>query len=466
MKIFDTLSGEKKELRQPRTLGIFKKNLNLFVCGPTVYDYPHIGNARTFVFFDMFVKYLRSQGMKVFYLQNITNVEDKIIQRAIDEKTTWNAIADRFEQVFYDYNKKLGITSVDAFAKSTDYIPQVIAQVKTLIKKGHAYKIENDGWYFDLQTFPEYGKLSRRTMDQAQTSAEQGTSRVDNSDNKRNAGDFCLWKFTKTKDEPSWSFETGEYLGTGAGLPAEALAQAGRPGWHIEDTATTEHFFGPQYDIHGGALDLKFPHHEAELTQQEAASGKSPFVNLWMHAGFLTVNGTKMSKSLGNFLTVDDVLTKMTADEFRMMLFMHHYRQPLDFSEQTVKMAKDSLHYFYVKVNTKGQQANQQIEAEYHNALADDFNTPRAIAALRQSNNPVFIEQALAAVGITTRIAIPDNVQQLVQARELSRASKQFAQSDALRAQIEQLGYVVEDTPAGPLVLPAENSKHETRNPK
>lgn len=438
MRIFDTLSGEKKELRVPRRFGIFPRTLNIFVCGPTVYDYPHIGNARTFVFFDMFVKHLRSQGLKVFYLQNITNVDDKIIQRAIDEHTTWDQIAKRYEDAFMDYNRRLGITSVDTFARSTEFIPQVIAQVQTLIKKGHAYKIEGDGWYFDLKTFPRYGALSRRTMEQAEVGAEQGTSRVDNSDQKRNAGDFCLWKFTKTKDEPSWESELG----------------AGRPGWHIEDTATTEHFFGPQYDIHGGALDLKFPHHEAELTQQEAASGKSPFVHFWMHAGFLTVEGKKMSKSLGNFTTIDDALKKMTADEFRMMVLMHHYRQPLDFSEQTIKMAKDALHSLRVKVSTQKPNADAQNEAAYQEALADDFNTPRAVAALHQSHDPAFIEKALAVFGITTRVAIPENIQKLLKERELSRASKQFAQSDALRKEIEQLGYVVEDTPAGPLVLP------------
>ena len=447
MRIYDTLSGEKKELVQPKEP---EKALNLFVCGPTVYDHPHIGNARTFVFFDMFVKYLRSQGMKVFYLQNITNVDDKIIQRAIDEGTTWDAIAERYEKSFMEYNRRLGITNVDTFARSTEFIPQVIDQVKTLIKKGHAYKIENDGWYFDLKTFPQYGKLSRRTMDNAETSVEQGTSRVDNSDKKRNAGDFCLWKFTKDVHEPSWQTDLG----------------AGRPGWHIEDTATTEHFFGPQYDIHGGALDLKFPHHEAELTQQEAASGRTPFVNFWMHAGFLTVNGQKMSKSLGNFTTIDDVLKKMTADEFRMMLLMHHYRQPLDLTEQAITMAKDALHYLRVRILNspfaKGSTAqpggisasDKELKQEFELAMNDDFNTPRAIAALRQTNDPEFIVSALESLGITATPHIPENVQKLVKARELSRASKQFADSDALRKQIEQLGYVVEDTPAGPLVLP------------
>lgn len=438
MNIYDTLSGEKKELVQPTYFGIFKKPIRMFVCGPTVYDYPHIGNARTFVFFDMFVRYLRSQGFKVNYLQNITNVDDKIIQRAADESTTWEKISERFEAAFHDYNRRLGIISVDTFARSTEFIPQVIAQVNTLIRKSHAYKIEGDGWYFDLATFPEYGKLSRRTMHQAEASAEQGTSRVDNSDKKRNAGDFCLWKFSKP-GEPVWESELG----------------AGRPGWHIEDTATTEHFFGPQYDIHGGGLDLKFPHHEAELTQQEAASGKSPFVNVWMHAGLITVDGKKMSKSAGNFMTIDDVLKKMSADEFRMLLFMHHYRQPIDFSDQAIQTAKDSLRYFMVRAQSlKNSVASAEVEREFKEAMADDFNTPQAVAALRRSDDAGFIKKELANLGISVEVAIPAEVQKLLQERELSRASKQFAQSDALRKEIERLGYVVEDTPAGPLVLP------------
>lgn len=461
MHLFDTLSGIKKELTQPKD-----RPINLFVCGPTVYDYPHIGNARTFVFFDMFVKYLRSRDFNIFYLQNITNVDDKIIQRAADEKTTWDAVADRFEQIFYDYNKRLGITSVDRFAKSTDFIPQVVAQVKTLIEKGHSYKIEGDGWYFDLKTFPGYGKLSRRTMEQAETSAEQGTSRVDNCDRKRNAGDFCLWKFSKP-NEPVWESELG----------------AGRPGWHIEDTATTEDFFGPQYDIHGGAIDLKFPHHEAELTQQEAASGKSPFVNFWMHAGFLTINGTKMSKSLGNFMTVDDLLAKTSADSFRMMLLMHHYRQPLDYTEETATTARKSISDLCALLSklamAKGEPTKKKIdvvafEKDFAEAMDDDFNTPKALAFfaefVTEVNKQIWnfsegqgkqiaqvLTKALASFGITLAAPqIPAKIQKLAQERELSRASKQFDQSDALRKQIEQLGYVVEDTPVGPLILPRQ----------
>lgn len=445
MRIYDTLSGEKKELVQPKILGLFKRPIRMFVCGPTVYDHPHIGNARTFVFFDLFVRYLRSRGFVITYLQNITDVDDKIIQRAADEHTDWQTVAKRYETAFMDYNKRLGITSVDAFARSTEYIPEVITQVQTLISKGHVYKIDGDGWYFDLTTYAGYGQLAKRTVQQA----EDGVTRIDASNKKRNAGDFCVWKLTpvvgrqsSVVSEPSW--------------PSKELGD-GRPGWHIEDTAITEKFFGPQYHIHGGALDLKFPHHEAERAQQESASGKQPFVQIWMHAGFLTINGQKMSKSLGNFMTVDDVLTKMTADEFRMMLVMHHYRQPLDFTEQTIAMAKDSLHYFRVRTQAlrkKGSQKSAAIEKEFAEAMDDDFNTPRAIAALRRSDDSAFIESALAAVGITAYAPLPARVEELVQKRELSRASKQFAQSDALRKEIEQLGYVVEDTPQGPLVLP------------
>ncbi len=463
MKIFDTLSGEKKELVQPKKFGLIKRPINMFVCGPTVYDYPHIGNARTFVMFDIIVSYLRSRGFNIFYLQNITDVDDKIIQRAIDEKTTWDAVAKRFEDIFYDYNKKLGITSVDKFAKSTDFIPQIIAQVKTLIKKGNAYKIEGDGWYFDLKTFPEYGKLSRRTMEQAETSAENGTSRVDNSDKKRNAGDFCLWKFSK-ENEPKW--------------PSADLGE-GRPGWHIEDTATTEHFFGPQYDIHGGALDLKFPHHEAELTQQEAASGKKPFVNVWMHAGFLTINGQKMSKSLGNFMTVDDLLQKSSADAFRMMLLMHHYRQPLDYTENLVHSAEkhvadlNGLIARLALVKNGSKKINlTEFKNRFDVAMDDDLNTPAALGVLFElfgaTNSALwqlapehalelstYIISVFNTFGITLAAPkIPENVVKLANDRELSRVNKQFAQSDALRKEIESLGYVVEDTPAGPLALP------------
>ncbi len=457
MRIYNTLSEKKEELKKP----LFRK-LKLFVCGPTVYDTPHIGNARTFLAFDMIVRYLRSRGFKIFYLQNITNIDDKIIKRAADESVSWEVISQRYEAAFKQNVAALDITSVDAYARSTEFIQEIITQIETLITKGHVYKITEDVWYFDLTTYSDYGQLARRTISQA----EDGVTRIDSSDKKRHVGDFCVWKFSKP-NEPIWKADIGN----------------GRPGWHIEDTATTEKFFGPQYDLHGGALDLKFPHHEAERALQESASGKKPFVKTWMHAGFLTVNGQKMSKSLGNFITVDDLLKKHSAGVFRMMLLLHHYRQPLDYTEDLIHQAKKNLFdlgVFLAKLDlainlAKGPGVSFQLtsyHASYHKAMEDDFNTPQAMTVLfdlmNAGNknmwrlNPTqakkissFIIESLSTLGIANLVLkVPEQVKKLAENRELSRTSKQFSRSDALRKEIETLGFVVEDTPAGPLVLP------------
>jgi cysteinyl-tRNA synthetase len=463
--LYNTLSGKKEPLPD-------EPKLRLFVCGPTVYDRPHIGNARTFVTFDLFVRYLRSQKKNVFYLQNITDVDDKIIDRAREEKTTWDDVARRYEAIFLKNMKDLGVISVDRYARATDFIPEIIKQVKTLIAKKHAYLIEGDGWYFDLATFPGYGKLAHRTAAQA----EDATSRIDASDHKRNRGDFALWKLSKDpqdENEPSW--------------PCEELG-AGRPGWHIEDTAISEHFFGPQYDVHGGAVDLKFPHHEAEIAQQESASGLSPFVKIWMHSGFLTVDGEKMSKSLKNFVTVDELLEKHSAAAFRMMVFMHHYRSPLDYTEMLAKNAEKnltSLASFAAKLEMVARSAKNtannierpvldfpSLDAEVTIALNDDFNTPKALAAvfeyiagLQKKVWDIAPEDAqpfaegLRGLFQTFGIAletpeIPEKARQLAGERERSRSSKQFAQSDRLREEINGLGYEVEDTPQGPFLWP------------
>lgn len=458
IKVYNTLSEKKETLRKTG-----RRPLKLFVCGPTVYDHPHIGNARTFVMFDLFVKYLRHQGREVFYLQNITDVDDKIIAKAQEQKTSSEKVAREFEALYLKYMKDLKVTAVNKYVRATDHIPQIISQIKTLIKKKHAYKIDGDGWYFDLTTFADYGKLAHRTISQA----NDGVSRIDSSDKKRNAGDFCLWKFSKP-NEPKWESDLG----------------TGRPGWHIEDTAITDHFFGPQYDVHGGALDLKFPHHEAEIAQQESASGKRPFVKLWMHAGFLDVNGQKMSKSLGNFITVPDLLKKCSADVYRMMVFSHHYRSPMDFTDTLVETAKKNLYTFgalctklervvgpakgakKTKLNVKA------TEKKFWSALDDDFNSPKALAVLfdfvneinkaLKSVSPQDAEKACLFIINTLKVfsieellpKVPPQVVALSQRRELFRRSKQFVQADDLRKQIELLGYVVEDTEKGPLVLP------------
>lgn len=453
IKIHNTLSGKKEALPDV-------PKVRLFVCGPTVYDHPHIGNARTFVTFDMFVRYLRSQKVNVFYLQNITDVDDKIIDRAAQERTSWDEIARRYEKIFMDGMKALGVIAVDRYARATDFISDIIKQVKTLIEKKHAYLIEGDGWYFDLATFPDYGKLSHRTVAQA----EDATSRIDTSDRKRNRGDFALWKFSKP-GEPSW---TSEELG------------AGRPGWHIEDTAISEHFFGPQYEVHGGAIDLKFPHHEAEIAQQESASELKPFVKLWMHSGFLTVNGEKMSKSLKNFVTVEELLKEYSVATFRMMVFMSHYRSPLDYTDALAETAKKNvatISIFVAKLKMiAGIKSDEKLfnalEKDFEEALADDFNTPKALAAVfdhiaklqkkiwtldpAEANGMAKgLEGLFLTFGITLqKHGIPEKVKELAQEREQSRGSKHFEQSDRLRGDIDALGYEVEDTPKGPFLWP------------
>ena len=316
LKIYNTLT-RKKEIFKP----IKNKKVHMFVCGPTVYDYMHIGHAKTYIQFDVIAKYLKFRGYNVFYLQNITDLDDKIIDRAKKEKTDPLELAHQLERYYHQDEEKLGINSVSRYARSTDYIRQIVNQVETLISKGYAYPT-SDGYYFEIKKFKDYGKLSRRTV----LGAEDAISRIDDGIEKRNRGDFCLWKISK-KGEPFWNTKLGK----------------GRPGWHIEDTAITETHFGPQYDIHGGARDLIFPHHEAEISQMESISGKKPMVRYWLHTGFLTVNGQKMSKSLKNFITIRDFLKKYDYKVLRFFYISTHYRNPIDFTEKSIEKAKHSL---------------------------------------------------------------------------------------------------------------------------
>ena len=455
-----------------------RKKIRLFVCGPTVFDYIHIGNARTFLIYDIFTRYLRSIGVKVFNLQNITDIDDKIIKRARETNITPKAIALKFEKAYKDDIKKLGIDTVTKYAPATKYIKQIVKQIKTLIQKGHAYKIEGDGYYFDLSTFPEYGKLSKRTTLQA----EDAVSRIDESVNKRNKGDFALWKFSKP-GEPYWNNELGR----------------GRPGWHIEDTAITDYYFGPQYDIHGGAIELKFPHHEAEIAQQESASGKKPLVKIWMHAGILLVNGQKMSKSLGNFISVRDYLEKRSVNILRYIVASHHYRSPIDYNEQMTIDAQNALagiQEFLAKLSlamkrksiwghrkSTGLTMSETLttyQSKFTAAMDDDFNTPEALAVIFNLINEInpkiwsldkkevklivkWLNEKLKIFKIAVKLPkIPLKIRRLAKGRELLRANQQFIQADPLRKQIESLGYKVEDTPVGPLVL----EKSKIQNPK
>ena len=461
IKLYNTLSREKEPLPE-------QKKLRLFVCGPTVYDYLHIGNARTYIFFDFFAKYLRSQGYDVFYLQNITDIDDKIIRRAGEENETPAKLAATFLKAYHADMKSLGVDAVTKYASATDFITQISAQVERLIDGGYAYLIDGDGWYFDIAKFADYGHLSGRTVAQA----EDGVSRIDDSAGKRNKGDFCLWKFSKTGggrngiEEPHWSSPIGE----------------GRPGWHIEDTAISEYYFGPQYDIHGGGVDLKFPHHEAEIAQQEAASGKKPFVREWMHVGALLVEGKKMSKSAGNFITIRDFLLDHKPEELRWITLTHHYRSPIDYSPSLTDQARAAMNTigaFLAKLHrangSAGADAHETVKKyslKFHEALADDMNTPAAIASLfelmaqfqrkiwtlKKAEAKIlrtYLVEALQTLGISLKMPkIPAEVEKMAKEREKLRVNKQFVQADDLRKQMNGVGFEVEDTPQGYFLWP------------
>ncbi len=457
MKIYNTLSGKKDDLKP-----IHGKKINLFVCGPTVYDYSHIGHARTYVIFDAFVKYLRQIGYDVFYLQNITDIDDKIIARAREKGVTPKDLAIAFEIEYLKDMKTLGINSISKYARATNYIKQIISQIQRLEEKGYAYKIEGDGIYYNIEKFKNYGKLAGRTA----LGAEDAVTRIDYSKDKKNRGDFCIWKFNETSDEsePSWPAPFG----------------AGRPGWHIEDTAITEKFFGAQYDIHGGARDLIFPHHEAEISLMEAISGKRPMAKYWMHTGFLTVSNQKMGKSLGNFITIGDLLKRCPANFLRFFIVKNLWSSPVDYSESAmieVKSAADKIEEFLRKIKnakavTKNLKLAKTFEKSFYAELADDFNTPKAFAVMFEfiGKTNILLEQNLISKKEAQEIyklfqninkifgiinfekvnkAIPAEVKKLAKLRELHRKNKEWQKADEARAQIEKKGFTVEDTKDG-----------------
>jgi cysteinyl-tRNA synthetase len=445
LKVYNTL-GRKKESFKPLVEG----KVNMFVCGPTVYDYPHLGHAKTYTQFDFIARYLRKKGFEVFYLQNITDIDDKIITRAKDAGLSLEELARKFENIYKEDMTSLHNTAVTQYARATEHINEIVSQIKTLISKGFVYKI-NDGYYYDLKKFPEYGKLSGRKESQD----NDAVSRIDENTSKRNKGDFCLWKFYKEGD-PFWDTELGK----------------GRPGWHIEDTAITEHFFGQQYDLHGGAIDLIFPHHEAEIAQQEAASGKKPFVRYWLHTGFLNINSAKMSKSKHNFLTVRDALNTYDYRTLRFFFLSNHYRTTLDFTPEVLEQSRNGLQRLKdftatIKADYDDKEhraAITEFSHKFYTSLDDDFDTPNALAALfdfvRQANTKgkpgkrVYslmkeVDELFDFISFDQG-GVGDEIEGLVQKREEARKSKDFKLSDKLRDELKAKGYVVEDTKEGP----------------
>lgn len=455
MKFYNSRTG-RKETFKPRK----GKKVNMFVCGITPYDSAHIGNIKAVLNYDLLARYLRFSGFRVTYLQNITDIDDRIVQAARARNILWSQVADTYFSEFLEVCNALHINSVTTYAKATDHIDDIIAQVKRLVSKGYAYE-QNGSVYFEVARFKDYGKLSGQNLAKLHKSI-----RLEQDANKKHPYDFVLWKARadmNEKYEPSWDSPWGK----------------GRPGWHIEDTAISEHYFGPQYDLHGGAVELKFPHHEAEVAQQEAASGKKPFVKYWVHAGILMMGRVKMSKSLGNVITGKEMVTMHDPDVFRFLIISTHYRSPIYYSEKLVAQASTRLTRIREFVHdlervsiVKGAVFPHAKHAKrFLSAMDDDLNTPEALASLftlMRDARKLMLKQKLSqkdarairsfftnaesiwGVPFAKKTAhIPERITALATEREQARASKDWAKADALRSTIEQEGFTVKDLPDG-----------------
>lgn len=448
MKIYNTLT-QQKEVFIPIEPG----KVRMYVCGLTTYDYVHIGHARMLVAFDVVVRYLRNLGYQVTYVRNITDIDDKIIRRANENGEPYTALTERFIRFMHEDEAALNVLPPDMEPRATGTIAEIIAMVQTLVNNGSAYAADNHDVYFSVPGFANYARLSRKHPDELLAGA-----RIEVGESKRDPRDFVLWKAAKS-GEPGWPSPWG----------------AGRPGWHIECSAMSTHCLGDTFDIHGGGSDLMFPHHDNEIAQSEAATGKH-FVNVWMHNGPVRVNDEKMSKSLDNFFTVREVLKKYPAEVIRYFLVASHYRSFINYSEETLQIAYDAVERFYHAlkgVDSTGvtAAANTVFEQRFHAAMQDDFNTPEALGALfelARELNRVRSEDAgkaaalaallrklgglLGILGSDASVFLREGgtvdaalVESLLAQRLAARSSKNWAEADRIRDQLKALNVVVED---------------------
>ncbi len=448
LKIFNTLTRQKEEFK-PLVPG----KVGMYVCGMTVYDFCHLGHARVMVAFDVIARYLRHRGFDVNYIRNITDIDDKIIKRANENGEAFDALTERFIAEMHKDSEMLGIEKPDAEPKATAHIGDIIALVETLIEKGFAYAASNGDVYYRVRKFEGYGKLSGKVLDELEAGA-----RVEVEDVKEDPLDFVLWKSAKP-EEPHWDSPWG----------------IGRPGWHIECSAMSTCCLGDTFDIHGGGPDLKFPHHENEIAQSEAATGKK-YVNTWMHAGAVRVDGEKMSKSLGNFFTIREILDKYPAEVVRFLLLSSQYRSAINYSEDSLKEAQTKLERFYnalldVPVGDV-KDIDNDYSARFHAAMDDDFNTPVAIAVLfdlvRDLNKASGDEQATLAGQLRFLGGVlgclqsdPQSflqsgagdeaewIEEMIQKRLEAKKAKDFATADAVRDELTAKGIVLKDGPEG-----------------
>ncbi|HXA36624.1 MAG TPA: cysteine--tRNA ligase [Steroidobacteraceae bacterium] len=454
LKIHNSLTGTKEEF-QPLRAG----EVSMYVCGMTNYDYIHVGHARMLTVFDLIQRYLRSLGYKVTYVRNVTDIDDKIIERAAANGENWADLARRFTVAMHEDCATLGLQAPDLEPRATEFIAPIIAMTQTLIDKGYAYVAGNGDVMYAVRKFAPYGRLSGKKIDDLRAG-----SRIQVDEAKLDPLDFVLWKHAKP-GEPSWASPWGD----------------GRPGWHIECSAMSTSLLGSYFDIHGGGEDLKFPHHENEIAQSCAACD-TPFVHVWMHNGFVRVNDEKMSKSLGNFFTLREVLKTLRDPEvMRFFLLSSHYRGPINYSTVQLAQADETLLGLYRAL--KDADTSGPIDAEWFGrfrvAMDDDFNTPEALAAMqgvaRELNQAKAqgdsAKTASAAATLRAMSAVlgvlqqdPDtylkrsvgnkmmsdvDVEALLAARQAARAAKNFAESDRIRAQLTAAGILLEDKPGG-----------------
>ena len=464
MQIYNSMTRKKEEFHP-----IHEGKVGIYACGPTVYNYFHIGNARPFIVFDVLRRYLEYRGYDVTFVQNFTDIDDKMIRRANEEGITVKEVAEKYIGEYFTDAKALGIRPATVHPRATEHIPQIIAMIQKLVDKGLAYESNGDV-YYRVKAFPQYGRLCDQNLEDLESGA-----RVSVDEQKEDPLDFALWKAQKP-GEPAWESPWG----------------MGRPGWHIECSAMSTTYLGDTFDIHGGGKDLLFPHHENEIAQTTGATGK-PYVNYWMHNGFININNEKMSKSKGNFFTVRDIAKEFDLEAVRLFMLSAHYRSPINFSRELIEAAASSLERLYIARDqlaflaktAEDREPNEaerafmdeceKAEEKFAAAMDDDLNTADALAALFELVRGVHklpqsgVSKAAVEMGqnkmnaicgvlgllMKQEDAVPADVQALVDERAQARKNKDWKRSDELRDAIHAMGYILEDTKAGQKVRKA-----------
>ncbi len=454
LTIYNSLTQTKEEFN-PREEG----KIGIYVCGITTYDYLHLGHARMLVAFDVVTRYLRARGYAVNYVRNITDIDDKILNRAKENGELFSDLTDRFIEAMHEDETALAVLPPDQEPRATGHINEIVNLIQVLLEKDMAYRADNGDVYFSVTNFPDYGKLSKKKMDELLNGA-----RIEIGELKKDPRDFVLWK-ASADDGVGWDSPWGY----------------GRPGWHIECSAMSTSCLGDSFDIHGGGLDLLFPHHENEVAQSEAATG-THFANVWMHNGPLRVDNEKMSKSLNNFFTVREILENYDAEVVRHLLIASHYRSPINYSEQSLRQSASVLARFYnalkdLDTSNAKSLTNSRFEKAFFTAMDDDFNTPAAFSVLFEMVKEINKQKAsdsdaanqLGALlvrlanmlgilqsspdeflrGKISREVNAEEVEQLIAAREQARADKDWAQADEIRDRLAEMEVVIEDSTSG-----------------